>query len=113
MSRTIVSEDVAKENAAQSRTETGGPPIQSKREISAGEILGMNHAVTARAKGMSDADEKPVKRFRITKAGSFTQGGVKHALYEGKVIDERNYDLKALRSQGVKMQELTKDDEDY
>jgi hypothetical protein len=50
----------------------------------------------------------PVKRYLVVKGGRVqTQpNGLRTTLNEGKEIDELNYDIKLLKSQGVKLDEL-------
>jgi hypothetical protein len=54
----------------------------------------------------------PPRRFLVQKKGMLMEGNFRIELTEGKIIDDRNYDIKALQRVGIKLRELTDEDDD-
>jgi len=50
------------------------------------------------------------RRFRVIKGGNISTGGVRATLREGKELDERNYDIRNLVRQGIRLEEITDED---
>lgn len=48
----------------------------------------------------------PVKKFRVVNGGIIVYNNCRTMLRQGKIISEREYDLKRLRAQGVVLKEL-------
>jgi hypothetical protein len=87
----------------------------SPEEVGPDEILGeavVKGDATAR-NPKTAPEQRKVRRFEVTKGGPYsapgvgTAGGYRATLREGKVIDEMNYDINAVRAQGIKLNELT------
>ena len=60
-------------------------------------------ATTPLARGA--AGPKP-KRWRVLNGGLIVHGGMKTVLRAGKEIDDSNYDLRMLRKQGIRLEEI-------
>ena len=60
----------------------------------------------------TEPELRKVRKFEVTKGGPYSapgvgaSGGYRSMLREGKVIDEMNYDIKAVQAQGIKLREL-------
>ena len=51
-------------------------------------------------------DPNKEQRFRVLKTAQLARGGSHYVLTEGKTISSHGYDIKALRSQGVQLEEV-------
>lgn len=83
---------------------TGTPGLPSNAKTTLGEGPGDKTAFTG---------EGPVveyKRYRVENGGYLMFAGVRSAIRSGKIVDDRNYDIKRLRAQGFKLTELSADD---
>ena len=97
------------------RIESGGAPIGQERELSAAELLTVNHDVAADARTKHNADlEAPIKYYRVTREGSYRKRGhaMTYRMYEGKLLDSQNYDVVQMRQQGIKFVECDAQGED-
>ena len=95
----------------------GGPPVNTSGELTPAEeaatravTMSGNQVIGSALRHDRGNSEKPT-RYRITKGGAYMQQHVKFEIREGKVVDGHNYNLKDMRSQGIKMVEI-KDGED-
>jgi hypothetical protein len=52
------------------------------------------------------ADAKKVRRFRVTKGGTVSTNGYRATLKEGKELDDLNYDIRSLATQGIHLEEI-------
>lgn len=62
------------------------------------------------AKNEAVAKEKPIRRFRVVQGGVVLTNGYRTRLHVGKEIDDRNYDIRRLCLQGVRLEEITGQD---
>lgn len=93
-------------------TEYGGS--SKPREVTTGEVLKPATEVGSVVTGWRD-DVAPKKRyFRVVKAGLYKPKGVpdKSMMAEGRMIDDANYDIAAMRAQGLKLVEVDSDGEE-
>lgn len=58
---------------------------------------------------LADNPGPPVKRYRVIRGGRVqtSKNGLRTTLNEGKEIDANNYDIGLLKSQGVKLEEIS------
>jgi hypothetical protein len=95
---------------------TGGTPGLPQHAQAEAHVVGQQGDVVGSAVGFhpqSEAAQKvpPIKRYRVTNGGRISVKGTPHVLRPGKEVDERTYDLKMLRQQGIKLEEITEDDD--
>jgi len=85
----------------------GVPPQEQAQEIPMGSPDGqiIGSAVPTASKVVTPK----VRRFRIENGGRYTNRGHVSLLSPGKVVDESNFDVKQMRSQGFRLTELTDD----
>lgn len=89
------------------KMEVSGGPV---RDRSASDILTASMDVASAVQHNPATPELPPKEvWRVTKECSVVLGGVKQKFYEGKEIDTLNYDIKALRRQGVKLERVVEE----
>lgn len=91
------------------RLEVGGTLIQGLESIPKGDITPDYPSQTAPAYDPKKVG-KPPKQYIVLKKGMMMEGGFRIELGEGKVIDDKNYDIPALKRVGIKMRELTEED---
>lgn len=73
--------------------------------------------------GAFDGTEKPakvrppkatpapvVKKWVVTRGGMIVANGARTRVAEGKIIDELNFDIRKIRSQGIQLRAATEDD---
>ena len=94
------------------RMESGGQPISLAREVKAAEVLAPGAFQGTVVTGHNSDKDIRVRRYRVIKAGHYkaADSPEKHTMYEGKVLDTANYDIKAVQSQGVKVVEIDAED---
>ena len=54
-----------------------------------------------------DAMVPKIKQYVVQRAGTFLRDGLRYALPEGKIVDDVNYDIDALKLIGIKLAEMT------
>lgn len=93
-------------------TIVGGTMIQGLESIPKGEME--NPFPTERISAVYDPKKAgpPPRRFILLKKGMMMEGNFRIELAEGKIIDDRNYDIKALQRVGIRLRELTDEDDD-
>ena len=89
----------------------GGSMIQGLDSIPKGEMD--NPFPSERISAVYDPKKAgpPPRRFMLVKKGMMMEGNFRIELAEGKIIDDRNYDIKALQRVGIKLRELTDEDD--
>ena len=100
---------------APGKLETGGPPVGQERALAPADVLTVNHDVASDARTSHNAGiEAPKRFFRVTKEGSYRKRGhaMTYRMYEGKVLDDMNYDIASMRQQGIKFVECDEQGED-
>lgn len=93
--------------------EVGGTSVGNAPELKAADLLKPSNVVGTVVTGYN-AGLGSVRRYRVAKAGSYKAPGSpqKILLYEGKILDTSNYDIRSVRSQGIKLIEVDANDED-
>lgn len=83
-------------------------PEAAKTDTVAASHLGSNAPeVVASAVDESAAlDSPPVRRYIVDVEKNVSHNGIRSILRQGKEIDENNYDIAALKKQGVKLTEI-------
>lgn len=54
----------------------------------------------------ADTPDVPVRQFRVRNGGTVMMGGIRLPIRVGKLVNEQTYDLKALRDQGIQLDEI-------
>jgi len=86
--------------------DAGAYNVQSthQTEIAMAEMPAMGDATE---KGEAPLEAPPPPRFRVERSQYVMQPGGRVILREGKIVDERTYNIDALRSQGVVLTQVS------
>jgi len=95
------------------KMESGGPPVDRAPEVNRSERLAPSTMGGTAVTGHNADLNTAARRYRVVKAGSYKakDSPMKHEFREGKIIDDANYDVRAVRAQGVRLVEIDADDE--
>ena len=95
---------------ADGKMEVGGVPVDQAPQVDAGERLQPSYMKGTSVTGFN-AGIGEVKHYRVVRAGDYKPKNDvnKHKLYEGKVLDDSNYDIREVRAQGVRLEECDAD----
>jgi hypothetical protein len=84
---------------------SGQPTTAMPQLVSQSEVIG-----TAMRPGMPGSENVPkAKKYRVLNGGMITWRGNRTPMKAGKIIDSVQYDIPSLRSQGIKMEEVTEE----
>ncbi len=92
--------------------ESGGTSVENRREVNSAEVLTPGGFKGSAVTGHNSDKGIKARRYRVVKEGSYKprNSPEKYKMNEGKVLDDANYDIKDLRSQGIKIVEIDEDD---
>ena len=96
----------------QGRMESGGTSVQNMREVTLSEVLTTGEYKGSAVTAHNLDKDIHSRRYRVTKAGTFRIAGnpQHHTMHEGKVVDDANYNIRAMVAQGIKLVEIDQDD---
>jgi hypothetical protein len=94
----------------------GGMPNDEMSRAAETRIVGEQGNVVGSAVGtvaptQSAQKVKEPTRYRVVNGGRIMLGGALTVLRPGKELDERQYDLRELKKQGIRLEEVKEDDE--